>query len=69
MKQIENNFKGIILENDFWDIYAEKVNYYHFAIQQNYLNNKISLKEKCEAHENVNEFFMDFFVESSKLVL
>ena len=61
-------YKGINIPDRFWDDYAQKLNDYHFAIQQNYNNGKITLKQKCSAHQNVNEFFADFYLKSAQLI-
>lgn len=61
-------YSGIKLQDRFWDDYAQKLNDYHFAIQQNYNNGKITLKQKCNAHHNVDEFFADFYLESAQLI-
>lgn len=37
-------------------------------INCNYENGRITLKEKCKAHKNVDEFFADFYLESAQLV-
>jgi hypothetical protein len=61
-------YKGINIPDRFWDEYAQKLNDYHFAIQQNYNNGKITLKQKCNAHHNVDEFFADFYLKSAQLI-
>ena len=61
-------YKGINIPDRFWDDYAQKLNDYHFAIQQNYNNGKITLKQKCSAHQNVDEFFADFYLKSAHLI-
>ena len=61
-------YKGINIPDRFWDDYAQKLNDYHFAIQQNYNNGKITLKQKCSAHQNVDEFFADFYLNSAQLI-
>ena len=61
-------YKGINIPDRFWDEYAQKLNDYHFAIQQNYNNGKITLKQKCSAHQNVDEFFADFYLKSAQLI-
>lgn len=61
-------YKGINIPDRFWDDYAQKLNDYHFAIQQNYNSGKITLKQKCSAHQNVDEFFADFYLKSAQLI-
>jgi hypothetical protein len=60
--------KGVYLPDHFWDAYASHVNEYHIAIRHNYENGKITLKQKCKAHQNVDEFFADFYLESARLI-
>ena len=59
---------SIKISDTFWNDYAYKLNDYHSIIQSNYDKGKITLKEKCNAHQNVDEMFMDFFIENSQLV-
>ena len=61
-------YKGIELDDNFWDHYCHELNNYHLAINHNYNNGKITLKEKCQAHQSVDEFFADFYLESAQLV-
>ena len=59
---------SIKISDTFWNDYAYKLNDYHRIIQRNYDKGKITLKEKCKAHQNVDEMFMDFYIENSQLV-
>ena len=59
---------SIKISDTFWNDYAYKLNDYHRIIQSNYDKGKITLKEKCKAHQNVDEMFMDFYIENSQLV-
>jgi len=63
-----SSYKGLYIPNNFWDEYAEKLNSYNMIIHQNYESGKITLKEKCKAHANVNELFADFYLESVELI-
>tara|TARA_Y100000361_G_scaffold143781_1_gene151168 strand:+ start:1466 stop:1666 length:201 start_codon:yes stop_codon:yes gene_type:complete len=65
---MSTTIKGVFLPDHFWDHYASKVNEYHIAINHNYNHGKITLKEKCLAHQNVDEFFADFYLESAQLI-
>ena len=60
--------RGVHIENNFWNAYAEKINKYHHMINCNYENGRISLQEKCKAHNNVKELFQDFFLESATII-
>ena len=59
---------SIKISDNFWNEYSYKCNDYHRMIQSNYDKGKITLKEKCEAHKNVDEMFVDFYIENSQLV-
>ena len=59
--------KGVRVSEDFWDEYAERLNDYHSIIISNYESGRISLKEKCYSHENVSEFFEDFYLQNARL--
>jgi hypothetical protein len=59
--------KGVKVSDDFWDVYAERLNDYHTMIISNYESGRISLKEKCHSHENVSEFFEDFYLQHARL--
>jgi len=61
-------FSGVNIPDSFWDEYAQRLNDYHFAVQKNYESGKISLKQKCQAHQSVDVFFADFYLESVQLV-
>lgn len=60
--------KGIYIPNNFWDAYSEKLNAYNMIIINNYESGKITLKQKCKAHQNVDELFADFYLESVELI-
>ena len=60
--------KGVHINDEFWDAYAEKLNNYHHMINCNYETGRITLQEKCRAHRNVKELFEDFFLESATIV-
>ena len=60
--------KGIHIPDHFWDMYAEKLNAYNMIIINNYESGRITLKEKCKAHQNVDELFADFYLESVELI-
>ncbi len=60
--------KGIYIPDHFWDAYASHLNQYRIAINHNYENGKITLKQKCKAHQNIDEFFADFYLESARLI-
>jgi len=68
MKMNTTSLKGVKLHEDFWNDYAQRLNDYHHMINCNYENGRITLKEKCKAHKNVDEFFADFYLESAQLV-
>ena len=59
---------SIKISDNFWNDYAYKLNDYHRIIQSNDDKGKNTLKEKCQAHQNVDEMFMDFYIENSELV-
>jgi hypothetical protein len=59
---------AIKISDSLYNDYAYKLNDYHRIIQSNYDKGKITLKEKCKAHQNVDEMFMDFYIENSQLV-
>ena len=59
--------KGVRIPNNFYDEASERINDYHRIIVSNYESGKISLKQKCHSHENVNEFFEDFYLQSARL--
>ena len=68
--------RGVRINDEFWDAYAEKLNNYHHMINCNYETGRItlqekcriSLQEKCKAHNNVKELFQDFFLESATII-
>ena len=62
------SLKGIHIPDHFWDDYAEKLNSYNMIIHHNYESGKITLKQKCKAHQNVDELFVDFYIESVELI-
>ena len=68
MKMDITTIKGIHIPNHFWDMYAEKLNSYNMIIINNYESGKITLKQKCKAHQNVDELFADFYLESVELI-
>ena len=68
MKMDTTTLKGIYIPNHFWDMYAEKLNAYNMIIINNYESGKITLKQKCKAHQNVDELFADFYLESVELI-
>jgi len=68
MKMNITTLKGIHIPNNFWDAYSEKLNSYNMIIINNYENGRITLKEKCRAHQNVDELFSDFYLESVELI-
>ena len=68
MKMNTTLLNGIYIPNNFWDAYSEKLNAYNMIIINNYESGKITLKEKCRAHQNVDELFADFYLESVELI-
>ena len=68
MKMDTTTLKGIYIPNNFWDAYSEKLNAYNMIIINNYESGKITLKQKCKAHQNVDELFADFYLESVELI-
>jgi len=60
--------KGVYIHDDFWDQYAQKLNEYNLMVIRNYQDGKITLKEKCNAHQNIDEFFADFYLQSAQLI-
>ncbi len=60
--------KGVYIHDDFWDQYAQKLNEYNLMVIRNYQDGKITLKEKCKAHQNIDEFFADFYLQSAQLI-
>ena len=68
IKMDTTTLKGIYIPNNFWDAYSEKLNAYNMIIINNYESGKITLKQKCKAHANVDELFADFYLESVELI-
>ena len=68
MKMNTTLLKGIYIPDNFWDMYSEKLNAYNMIIINNYESGKITLKQKCKAHQNVDELFVDFYLESVELI-
>jgi hypothetical protein len=60
--------KGVYIHDDFWNQYAQKLNEYNLMVIRNYQDGKITLKEKCNAHQNIDEFFADFYLQSAQLI-
>lgn len=60
--------KGVYIHDDFWDQYAQKLNEYNLMVIRNYQDGKITLTEKSKAHQNIDEFFADFYLQSAQLI-
>ena len=60
--------RGIYISDLFWDEYAQRLNEYNLAVIHNYQNGKITLAEKSKAHANIDEFFVDFYLENAQLI-